>query len=309
VCIVPSVPLTVIVSPFAGSGRGRALEPALARQLESAANPSFVYPASLDELRDAVRGVRSAGATHLGVAGGDGTLHHVVNALEGATVTLVVLPIGSGNDFARGFGLENGRAVQAFAAGKQRTVDLVEVNGHRVCTVAGLGLVADCGIGIGRLLSPASRVRFLARAFGSTTYLVGAAARIFAPRRISSIASLRWRDLKGQWQEWEGSLYGAFLANLRTLGAGLQLPVPAVPDDGAFELAVLPTSSRMRLVLSLSSLRGRRRLRPGTLIVERTSEAELAWTGGSHLLGDGEDLGRVERVRVRSLPRALTVSA
>jgi hypothetical protein len=41
--------------------------------------------------------------------------------------------------------------------------------------------------------------------------------------------------------------------------------------------------------------------------VKRAAEAEIEWPGGSALLGDGEDLGRFDRFRVRTLPRALQV--
>ena len=52
-------------------------------------------------------------------------------------------------------------------------------------------------------------------------------------------------------------------------------------NDGAFELAVLPQSSRRRLMWSLGCLRSGRRLPAGTMVVERTTEAQIRWKGGS----------------------------
>jgi hypothetical protein len=43
------------------------------------------------------------------------------------------------------------------------------------------------------------------------------------------------------------------------------------------------------------------------MIIERTSEVQIRWKGGSRVIGDGEDLGFVEEIHARSLPSALTV--
>ncbi len=146
--------LPVIMSLTAGDARPREHEAALKALLSASADPVFSYPESLAALREGVAAEVRSGATHLAVAGGDGTMHHVVNALGGAPVIVVPIPIGSGNDFSRalGIGLDVARAVQALADRRSRTIDLIEVNGRRVCTVAGAGLVADTGLQVGRLL-------------------------------------------------------------------------------------------------------------------------------------------------------------
>jgi diacylglycerol kinase (ATP) len=302
--------LPVIMSVTAGEARARQREGALRALLSSTADPVFSYPPSLEALRETVAAEVRAGATHLAVAGGDGTLHHAVNALSGASVTVVLIPIGSGNDFSKalGVGADIARTVQALADSRTRTIDLIEVNGRRVCTVAGAGVVADTGLHVGRLLAPGSAWRPIVRRFGRSAYLMGAAGRLLVVPRIIGEAAIKWRDMKGTWFEWEGPLHGIFCANLPTLGAGLRLPLSSQTNDGAFELAVLPANSRRRLAWSLGCLRSNRRLPAGTLIIERTSEAQIRWKGGSRIIGDGEDLGFAEEIHARSLPNALTVS-
>jgi diacylglycerol kinase (ATP) len=302
--------LPVIMSVTAGDARPREHEEALRALLSASADPVFSYPESLPALREAVTAEVRDGATHLAVAGGDGTMHHVVNALGGAPVIVVPIPIGSGNDFSRalGIGLDGARAVQALADRRCRTIDLIEVNGRRVCTVAGAGLVADTGLQVGRLLAPGSAWRPLVKRLGRSAYLMGAAARLFIVPTIAYDAEIRWRDLKGTWFEWEGRLHGVFLANLPTLGAGLRLPLSSQTNDGAFELAVLPANTRRRLAWSLGCLRSNRRLPAGTMIIERTSEAQIRWKGGSRIIGDGEDLGAADEIDARSLPNALAIS-
>jgi diacylglycerol kinase (ATP) len=301
--------LPVIVSLTAGDGHARRHEERLRAALSSVAEAVFSYPESLADLREAVVAAAESGATHVAVAGGDGTLHHAVNALGERPVTLVPLPMGSGNDFSRALGVGDDPAIvgQSLRNLNRRYIDLIDVNGHRVCTVAGAGIVADTGLQVGRLLSPASSVRSIVRRFGRSAYLLGGAARLMFSWRVVRDAEIRWCDTKGTWYEWEGRLHGLFLANLPTLGAGLRLPFSSQMNDGAFELAVLPQSSRRRLIWSLGCLRSGRRLPAGTMIVERASEARIRWKGGSRIIGDGEDLGFVEEIHARSLPNALTI--
>jgi diacylglycerol kinase family enzyme len=306
---VPRLRLPVIVSLTAGDGHARRHEPRLREALSPVADPVFTYPESIAALRDAIVAEVDSGATHVAVAGGDGTLHHAVNAIGDRPVTLVPVPLGSGNDFSRalGIGEDPARVTAALANQRTRRIDAIDVNGRRVCTVAGAGIVADTGLHVGRLLAPGSMARPIVRRLGRSAYLLGGAARLAFSWNVVRDAEIRWRDPKGHWFEWEGRLHGLFLANLPTLGAGLRLPFSSQMDDGAFELAVLPQSSRRRLIWSLGCLRTGRRLPAGTMIVERTSEAQIRWKGGSRLIGDGEDLGFVEEIHARSLPNALMI--
>jgi diacylglycerol kinase family enzyme len=197
--------------------------------------------------------------------------------------------------------------VDALASGKTRRVDLIEVNGVRVCTVAGLGLVADVGVQAGGWLAPGSPWRPVARAMGDLTYLGAAAGRLVLSRRIAGDATVSWRDAEDRTHETRRRLHGVMLANLQTLGAGLRLPLPGAPDDGAFELVQILEGSRLKLARALSSLRSDRPVPPGTLDVARAVDATIEWHGGSALLADGEDLGIATRFSVRVLLGALTV--
>src|SRR5207247_3989749 len=69
-------------------------------------------------------------------AGGDGTLNEVVNGIAqgGCNAALGVLPLGTGNDFARSLGVPNNleAAIEQIIAGKTRPIDLVRVTSDRV---------------------------------------------------------------------------------------------------------------------------------------------------------------------------------
>ena len=301
----------MVVSTSAGSGAGRGLEAALHSLLSPHVEPHFLYPSDLEELHQAIDSVVRSGSRRLAVAGGDGTIHRVVNALAGASITLAPIPFGSGNDFCRGIGLSSdpAAAVAALATGRTRTVDLVSVNGTTVCTVAGLGLVADTGVAVGRLLAPGSPWRGIGRALGSLVYTGAAGARLLLFPRVAGTAHLTWLDGRGERHEASRRVHAVLVANLPTFGAGLRLPVTSRPDDGAFELISVLEGSRLRLARSLSCLRSNRQVPPGTLEVVRATAATIEWEGGSRLLADGEDLGSARHFEVRAVANALRVPA
>src|SRR5947209_3317951 len=97
-----------VVNPNSGGGRARALLP----QLRSAV--AAVFPEHRVHLTErhghAVELARAAadeGATAVIAAGGDGTLHEVVNGVMAATrrAPVGLIPGGRGSDFARGTGI------------------------------------------------------------------------------------------------------------------------------------------------------------------------------------------------------------
>ncbi|GGD08091.1 diacylglycerol/lipid kinase family protein [Nocardioides daphniae] len=119
--------LLVITNSGAGTADEENLEAAL-EVLRDAYEVEVVATSSLDELDDALG--RAGGRTVV-VAGGDGSLHAVVQTLhdrgELSGATLGLLPLGTGNDFARGveLPLEADAAARALVAATARPVDLV----------------------------------------------------------------------------------------------------------------------------------------------------------------------------------------
>jgi len=86
------------------------------------------------------------------VAGGDGSLHAVIQSLYGAgeldNVVLGLIPLGTGNDFARGAGvsLDPAEAAQGLCAGTESRVDLI-VDGADgiIINAVHLGASAEAG--------------------------------------------------------------------------------------------------------------------------------------------------------------------
>lgn len=303
--------LALIISTAAGAGRPERLEPVLRGALSTEFALDIRYAGSLDALRTEIAGELARGVATLGIGGGDGTLHHAVNAIGDARITLAPLPLGTGNDFCRGVGLQTlGHALAAIRQRQSRRVDLLDVNGRRVLTVAGLGVVARSALRVGRLTRPGSALRPPLRALGRNAYLLAGGLHLLFEPHLSADVQLRWRaDTGGAANATQGRCYGAFLAVRPTLGAGMRLPLDVPPDDGRFEIALVELASRLKVAWNLPRLRRGRPLSQGILQIRQATECEIGWDGGSSVVGDGEDLGQTVCVRARVLPRALSVVA
>jgi len=75
-------------------------------------------------------------------AGGDGTVHTVATELVGSEKIFGVLPLGSGNGFAKEFGFKmNVSALLSnIAKGESMNIDVIDINNRMCLNVAGIGL-------------------------------------------------------------------------------------------------------------------------------------------------------------------------
>jgi len=156
----------VILNPAAHSDRAkrsRARVESLARGCTVCASTSAAEAESL---------ARSAVAQGFGkvvAAGGDGTIHAVVNGLAGSSATLGLLPIGTVNVFAIELGLPIHSLESCWdiiEANQVRLIDLPKANGKYFVQLAGVGLDAQA-------VKETSLA--LKRNFGPLSYLISAA--------------------------------------------------------------------------------------------------------------------------------------
>jgi len=131
----------------------------------------------LDQIRslaDLVRESADQGTDLVVAAGGDGTVHHVVNALMSLPPkrrpVLGILPLGTGNDFAKMIGIPRGDLdpLVALASGMVVGVDLGCCNGAWFINEAGLGRFSEATRIYHALPSYlVGRIRYVAAALGA----------------------------------------------------------------------------------------------------------------------------------------------
>jgi diacylglycerol kinase (ATP) len=174
-----STPTRIIVNPNAGSaGDLEAVKAALGDRPGTELCFSEKKGDAEDLAREAVR----QGARTVVAAGGDGTLNEVLNGLaedfaggsigRPGRVRLGLLPLGTGNDFARSLGIPPTleAACDIIAAGYTARVDVGLANGRPFLNAVSLGLASA----IARRLTP----RFKRRV-GKLAYPVAAVAELW----------------------------------------------------------------------------------------------------------------------------------
>src|SRR6476620_1424080 len=85
------------------------------------------------------------GVDVVAAAGGDGTVNEVVTGLDGFDVPLVIIPLGTANDFAKQVGIpaDADHAMDVILQRKPRRLDTASLNGRRFLNVSVGGVGAE----------------------------------------------------------------------------------------------------------------------------------------------------------------------
>jgi diacylglycerol kinase (ATP) len=122
----------IILNPAADNGRGVLQQKPITKIAEPYARVDFVLSESEAHARQSAQEAAQSGYSLVVAAGGDGTVHHVVNglmAVPGHETMLGVIPIGSGNDFAfvNGIPANIQEAAERLFNGTPKWIDLAKV--------------------------------------------------------------------------------------------------------------------------------------------------------------------------------------
>ena len=118
----------VVFNHKAGSARTAA---ALRQQLAARGDVTLYEPDSPDDTRRRTARAKEEGFDLIVAAGGDGTIHAVVNGLapDFGRARLAVLPLGTGNDLRRSLAIPDDplAALDLLDAGRERLIDVIRV--------------------------------------------------------------------------------------------------------------------------------------------------------------------------------------
>lgn len=224
--------LLLISNAGAGTNEDEAVAEAVA-VLREAYDVEQVATEDADEL-DAV--LRDAGDRVVVVAGGDGSLHAVVNALHRLErldrTRLGLVPLGTGNDFARGadLPLEPADAARVIVSGEAVPIDLiVDSEGTVIVNNAHLGVGADASRSALKWKPRMGKV-----GLGRLGYAIGAVSAGLRPDFIHATVTVDGREL-GRPKR----LAQVAVGNGPSVGGGTEL----VPDADA-------TSRRMAVIVA-----------------------------------------------------------
>ena len=183
----------------------------------------------------------SAGAEGVIIAGGDGTVHQVMNVLLQAGVDLPVgiIPSGTSNDFAShaGLGQDLDRYIAAIAKGAVMPVDIGKINDRYFVNVAGAGLLTSVAHHVDSALKNIlGRIAYYLKGLGE----------------LPNFRTLKM-TIRADDQVIEEELFLFLILNSGTVGSIANL-VPARIDDGKLDVLIVKQCSipdLMTLVISL----------------------------------------------------------
>lgn len=233
------------------------------------------------------------------VIGGDGTIHSVLGALRRRGVPLGVIPAGSGNDTARGFGIPLTPEAALDNALQDRCLeaDLLSGADGLTLTAVASGFDAQVAVNVNN-----SRYKRLCNAIGAgrLAYIIGILHTLitFKPCRVSVTCDGREQTFDRAWL--------VSVCNLPSYGGGLLICPQAESGDGLLDVCVVHGISRGQLLrLFPTVVKGKHVALPYVTMLRGRSVA-VHFAQPRHAIGDGEGLGTAP-LAVRCEPGALRV--
>jgi diacylglycerol kinase (ATP) len=232
-------------------------------------------------------------------AGGDGTIHNVVNGLgTGSATRLHVLPLGTGNDFCRSMGLSLDplQAAACLPECPSRSIDVLELrtNDERQLCVnlaTGGNSVRVTDVLTDELKSSWGPWVFLRGAFEILASLENYRARI------------RFEDEPPE----EYELWNFLAANGRFGAGGINVAPEASLDDGLMDVVLVKGGNVMDFAAVATEFFMGNYLQDPNVEFRRCRRAEFEVTPVTRMVCDGE-LQESSRFHLEVIPRAIHVS-
>lgn len=194
------------------------------------------------ELQDSVIAELDAGAQGLIVVGGDGMVHLGVNALAGRNVPLGIIPAGTGNDAARGLGLDPGNpeaAVERFLTACKGAPKLVDVGRINRGTDAPVRFMCAVSAGFDALVN--ERANGWSWPRGPFRYTLAILWELMALKPLHYEL-----EVDGEHRTVEAALIS--IANGSSIGGGMKITPDAKYDDGKLDLFIVSPVGRLKFL-------------------------------------------------------------
>jgi diacylglycerol kinase (ATP) len=235
------------------------------------------------------------------VFGGDGTIHRFLPELRAFQVPVLVVPCGSGNDFARTLGIGSEavalRAWKEFCGGRKnvRRIDLGVIRSGQqeipFCCVAGAGLDADAN-------ARANNMPAWLRRWGG--YFLAVLQALVAARRV---------ELEIGTETAPSNVSKALLiavGNAHRYGGGIKIVPAAALDDGLLDVCVVGDISKLKVFFCLPIIYFGGHTRLKEVQYFRTKVIRIESSPSLDVYADGEFACRTP-VEIRLIPQALDV--
>lgn len=236
-------------------------------------------------------------------AGGDGTLNQVVNGVLSSSnkplPVLGLIPLGSGNDFARMCGL---------STNPQSFIDLAEANQPKPVDVGRITcqnqkgdeviryFINACSIGMGP--DVVKRLEKSDRSLGPMLTYWKAITTTFLTHRPQEI------ECKTPAWEYRGRIRVLAIANGRSLGNSLFIAPDASPDDGVFNTFIAGDIPFLKFLIYQQRLKSREKIKDAMITYNKATDVELSAPESCPIETEGELAGYLP-ARIEIIPSGI----
>jgi diacylglycerol kinase (ATP) len=291
-------PALVLLNPHAGGGRVATLKASITQWLQARA-PGV--PCAAVEGIDAARAeiARVPRGSRLVLVGGDGTVHQMLPAVVDSAGELALVPVGSGNDVARAFGvaaLDWPDALDLALRGAASPVDIGEcwADGRRSLFASSLTAGFDSAVGERAIRGPRA-LRGLPR------YLWATFGELAALRHWPMTVTVDGTTVH------DGPALFASVLNTPTYGSGMPVVPHARIDDGRLDLLIAGPFGRLGAALMLPRMLAAGHLSHPMVRSWPFTSLHIRAAAPTPMAGEGEPEGSAREWRIDVRPGALRV--
>ena len=217
-------------------------------------------------------------------AGGDGTFFEVLNGLyehpRSARIPLGLLPIGTGNAFARDLGLKPAAwsdAIDLLQRGRTREVDVGFVKSadktYYFLNIVGMGFTVD-----------ASKFAHKLKFFGNTAYTLATLWQVLKLKSYPLVVELDGRVLRSD------NIF-ITISNTRYTGTHFLIAPDASIDDGLLDVTILENLPRHRLLKLFPTIYDGRHVQYKEISTHKAAHIKIHSPAAMLLGPDGELIG------------------
>jgi diacylglycerol kinase (ATP) len=287
----------LIINPTAARGKMRERWNAIEATLRAENFAfDFVFTERPWHAVELTRAALDAGCDLIVAVGGDGTLNEVINGIarRASKVCIGLVPLGTGNDFARSLGLpatvdEN---IDILLSAKTTPIDFVRVESDRTRYFVNVSAGGFSGI-VDEKLTPEIK-----HTWGPLAYIRSAAAAL--PELHAYRTDLVFDDEERLSVE----LYNVVIGNGRFVAGGLPIAPDADLSDGLLDVVVIPKRPATEMALLAAEILLGKHLSSNAIIFRRAKKIAVRSRPGMWFNVDGELVGNEPAV-FQVVPRGL----
>lgn len=241
------------------------------------------------------------------VIGGDGTLNEVVNGIlcqeqvNSTDITLGMIPVGTGNDWARMFDIpfDYEKAIQTLLRGKTFIQDAGRVLFTRKDKVINRYFLNIAGIGFDAMVTERSNRLKKKGKSNKLLYFWNIFTGLFGFQHFNA-------TLNVDGHEKEIDIFSMNIGICKYSGGGMKQVPDAIPDDGIFDLTVIKKIGKFEVLRSIPKLYDGRIKKHRKVESFNGRKISIKSKGPVFLETDGENLGQAP-FEFEILPRSLKV--